>query len=150
MASVVLPVPTSPVSTTYPSPSRIPYRNVSRASLCFSPSHRNLGSVLTLNGFSCKLKCERYIGLHQVEASRGGEVISHKRRDPAQETQACPLLREHLLYRFQDRIDIPRPVRRRTLSRLKILFHASVLFPPLHRSVELNGFPFRVAVCSQP
>src|SRR5512139_2503146 len=115
MASVVLPVPTSPVSTTYPSPWRIPYRNDSRASLCFSPSHRNLGSVLTLNGFSCKLKCERYIGLRRIEDSRRGEVVSHERRDPAQETCACPLLREHFLYRIQDRIDIPRFFRRRTL-----------------------------------
>ena len=51
----VLPVPTSPVSNRKPLFSRIPYLSVARASLCFSPSHRNFGSVVIWNGLIFKL-----------------------------------------------------------------------------------------------
>src|SRR5690606_17914450 len=62
--SVVLPVPTSPVSWTKPPPPplSIPNSRCARASRCPSPRCTKRGSGVIENGGSRRPKCDRYLG----------------------------------------------------------------------------------------
>src|SRR5947209_1916892 len=81
--NVVLPDPTSPVTTTKPSPWLNPNFRQSSARLCLALAKKNVGSGTSLKGALCRLKCASYIGglvvIAEAVVDRGPcELVQHE------------------------------------------------------------------------